>query len=147
MSVNPACYASFLITVGCLLLAAIPASIPFHKFISCRLPCRCIHPFSRTPLHDLLSSVHPKVVPVFPQCPSQRLYWYNQFCFHLFILSSYCAGFNPALSASFIGSFTFALRSHYGHHRTIPIGVPAKRTSVRCLAERVLPLYIVVILL
>ena len=51
-------------------------TISLHKSFSRRLPCWCIHPFPRAPLQDLLPSVHPKVVPVFPQCPSQRIYWY-----------------------------------------------------------------------
>ena len=37
----------------------------------------------RTPLYNLFAFVHPEVVSVLLQLPSQRLYWYNQFCYHI----------------------------------------------------------------
>lgn len=38
----------------------------------------------RTSLHNLLALVHPEVVSILPQRPSQGLYRYDQFCFHIF---------------------------------------------------------------
>ena len=37
-----------------------------------------------TPLHNLLALVHPEVVSILPQRPSQGLYRYDQFCLHIF---------------------------------------------------------------
>ena len=37
----------------------------------------------RASLHNLFAFVHPEVVPVFPQFSSQRLYRYDQFCYHI----------------------------------------------------------------
>ena len=38
----------------------------------------------RAALDDLDAFVHPEVVPILPQLPSQRIYRYNQLCFHFF---------------------------------------------------------------
>ena len=57
-------------------------SVFLHESLPCRFPCRRVLPFSRAFLHDLLSSVHSEVVPVFSQFPSQTLYRYDQYCFH-----------------------------------------------------------------
>ena len=53
-----------------------------HESFPCSLPSRRVLPFPRTFLHDLLSPVHPEVVPVLPQFPSQAFYRYDQYCFH-----------------------------------------------------------------
>lgn len=37
----------------------------------------------RTPLHNLFTFVHPKVVSVFSKLSSQRINWYNYFCYHI----------------------------------------------------------------
>ena len=73
------------VVVSCWQLLTFPVSL--YESFPCRFPCRRILPFPRAPLHDLLSSVHPKVVPIFPQCSSQCLYRYNQFHFHFIVLS------------------------------------------------------------
>ena len=52
------------------------------KSLPCCLPCRRVLPFPWAFLHDLLSPIHPEVVPVLSQFPSQALYRYYQYCFH-----------------------------------------------------------------
>ena len=37
----------------------------------------------RTPLHNLLAFVHPKIVSVFLKLSPQRINWYNHFCYHI----------------------------------------------------------------
>lgn len=53
-----------------------------HEPFPCCLSSRCVLPFPRTSLHDLLPFVPPEVVPVLPQFPSQAFYRYDQYCFH-----------------------------------------------------------------
>ena len=59
-------------------------TISLNKSLPRSLPCWRIRPFLRTPLHNLLPLVDPEVISVSFQCPSQGLYRYDQFCFHLF---------------------------------------------------------------
>lgn len=61
--------------------------ILLHESLPCCLPSRCVLPFPRTSLHDLLPFVPPEVVPVLPQFPSQAFYRYDQYCFHIISFS------------------------------------------------------------
>ena len=81
--------------------------ISFDELFPRSLPCWCILPFLRTPLHYLLSLIYPEVISILPQRPSQGLYWYDQFCFHSCSLS-----------------ISFASRSHRVRHCTIAIKTP-----------------------
>ena len=83
-----------------------------HESFPCSLPSRRVLPFPRTFLHDLLSPVHPEVVPVLPQFPSQAFYRYDQYCFHIISFSivfpffvSFSLSLVPASYAGFLPVF------------------------------------------
>ncbi len=60
-------------------------SIPLDESLLIRLLIRCLDMLFpvRTPLHNLFALVHPKVVSVFSKLSSQRINWYNYFCYHI----------------------------------------------------------------
>ena len=65
-------------------LIRLSLSVSLHEPFLVRLFVRCLHmPTSvRTPLYNLFPFVHPEVVPILPQHPSQLFYRYYQFCYH-----------------------------------------------------------------
>ena len=77
------CFRLYILGIIWGLFGLTPSSVFFYKSLSRRFPRRCILPFPRTPLHNLLAFIHPEVVPVSLQFPSQRLYRIYQFSFHI----------------------------------------------------------------
>ena len=87
------------------------------KLLSCRLSCWSIRPFGRVPLNDLCAFAHPEIESVLFQFPSQRFYGYNQFNYHIIVLS-----------------FCFQYRSHY-------VRIAYIRVDCSCLSRMTLQRY------